>query len=394
MRCRKEYLGLLTAASLIMASCTPSVQYDGALYLQEARLYSRLEAYDLSLSMAQKSAALAEGSADTLLLFNTLVCQAGIYFKRGEGGKCDSCLCVASRLESSGNIHGAERRTFRRLQCERAAQRNLESGQAAKALAHLQALASVEPCKTDPDYYLLLIQALSATQQYQQARLAAGQYRQITHAQITENTLRQLKIAGEREWLRRRNGRLWQMLTVCVFVALITTFIVGNAFRKQSRRETQLKKTYEHLRAEYEQIKNLPMLISDLPESSQQRITSKIRAIGHFFSNPLPSSLDLIANQLESLTQNRKELLETIGLLYATYRPHFVSRLLDYHLTSLEVGYCCLLVAGLRTGELKDVINQTGVYNINVGIRKKLRLDANTSTLSAFLKNIYAQTEP
>ena len=100
----------------------------------------------------------------------------------------------------------------------------------------------------------------------------------------------------------------------------------------------------------------------------------------------------MIAPQLESLTNNRKVLVETIGLLYAVYRPDFMMKLVERGLTPAECGYCCLIALGLRNGEVSDVINREGVNNINSAIRKKLGIQANSTKLGTVLKEMFGDS--
>ncbi len=201
-------------------------------------------------------------------------------------------------------------------------------------------------------------------------------------------------ISGSLE-LFRPNKTEWRIITLIVLliIQLLTITIMLSQFRKHRRDEHELRDLYNNLLSEYSQIRKLPLILSDFPPGSDETIKRKIRALGAFFTNDTPESLEIVNDQLDSLTQNRKDLLETIGMLYATYRPRFVSCLLESNLTTLEVGYCCLLVIGLRTGEMKDIINRSGVYNINVVIRRKLKIESNSSTLSAFLKKLYSELE-
>ena len=116
-------------------------------------------------------------------------------------------------------------------------------------------------------------------------------------------------------------------------------------------------------------------------------------SLAQFFSAERPSSLDKVADQLDSLTENRKELLETIGLLYAVYYPSFVNRLQAYNLSNGEIGFCCLLVLGFRTGEIGNVINRSSSYHISSAIRQKVGLGPKDTNLSIFLKEIFKATE-
>lgn len=188
------------------------------------------------------------------------------------------------------------------------------------------------------------------------------------------------------DWLKNT------LISVLV-IQLLTILVMFVQIRRKGKQEAQLQALYDDLCAEYEQVRNLPLLFSGIPPASVETVEKKIRALGAFFTDSRPKSLDIVTDQLDSLTQNRKDLLETIGMLFTTYHPVFVSYLLEKNLTTLEVGYCCLLVMGLRTGEMKDVINRSGVYNINVTIRRKLDISANESTLSSILKKLYSDLE-
>lgn len=185
------------------------------------------------------------------------------------------------------------------------------------------------------------------------------------------------------------NTWLKHTLIALLLIQFVTILLMASQFRNQKKEEAELKALYDQLHAEYDQVRKLPLMMADLPPASRETLNKKMHALSAFFSDSIPPSLDIVADQLDSLTRNRKELLETIGMLYAAYHPRFVSRLLESNLTPLEVGYCCLLVMGLRTGELRDVINRSGVYNINVAIRRKLDINTNASTLSSYLKQLF-----
>lgn len=225
-------------------------------------------------------------------------------------------------------------------------------------------------------------------------KIPAGKVTEAELTQLHNQEMSLLQYLPEpQETFRPQSPWFKKTIITLLILQFFTILVMSSQFRKQKKQEAQLQALYDDLRAEYDQVRNLPFMLSGLPPASRETVEKKMRALGAFFTDSAPKSLDVVADQLDSLAQNRKDLLETIGMLYATYHPAFVSHLLEKNLTTLEVGYCCLLVMGLRTGEMRDVINRSGVYNINVAIRRKLEIDTNASTLSSCLKKMYASLE-
>ena len=100
-----------------------------------------------------------------------------------------------------------------------------------------------------------------------------------------------------------------------------------------------------------------------------------------------------VADKLEDLTADKNTVTDSIGMLYAMYHPNFVLKLEEYGLTASEVGFCCLLVLGLKTSELSMVVNKSNTYNICSRIRAKLKLEHNSGKLSNWLTDLYAASE-
>lgn len=107
----------------------------------------------------------------------------------------------------------------------------------------------------------------------------------------------------------------------------------------------------------------------------------------------IPDSLSKVADTLDELLNNRDKVTGSIGLIYAIYYPRFVAKLAERGLSASEIGYCCLLVIGLKTSELPKVINYSNAYNISSRLRSKLGLTADDGTLSAWLKNVFAEKQ-
>lgn len=124
-------------------------------------------------------------------------------------------------------------------------------------------------------------------------------------------------------------------------------------------------------------------------------IEVRIKALSAFFEHDMPDSLskkveDCMTSQL---LDERTRLLDSIGLLYALYYPSFVYRLSEHNLTATEIGYCCLLIMGLKTTEMSSVVHISNIYNVNSRLRQKLGLKSDGLHLNEWLKSLFEETE-
>lgn len=216
---------------------------------------------------------------------------------------------------------------------------------------------------------------------------------QLLYLEFYEKNESNLRLVEDVQWREKRNRHLVGAL----YYVLILGVILGSGMlffllkRKKQRKE--LLQLYSSLEEEYAEMSALYQSNVITQEEAKAVLGKRVKALAQFLSAGPPSSLDKVADQLDSLTENRKELLDTIGLLYAVYHPSFVNRLQACGLSNGEIGYCCLLVLGLRTGEIGDVINRSSAYHISSAIRQKVGLGPNDTNLSIFLKNLFKETE-
>lgn len=159
--------------------------------------------------------------------------------------------------------------------------------------------------------------------------------------------------------------------------------------RRKREKEVKVLAMYEDLKEEYKSLQQMSQGTDKVSERAKDLLGIRMRALGAFLTEEQPQSFDKVANRLETLTENRKELVETMGLLFGVYHPRFVSMLLDYGLNTIEIGFCCLYVLGFRTTEIGDVINRSGYYNISSEIRRKLPVGH--VRLSTWLNDMFQQ---
>ena len=159
-------------------------------------------------------------------------------------------------------------------------------------------------------------------------------------------------------------------LVLMALVAAAITYV-----RRKRKKEAKMQDMYEDLKEEYESLQQMSQGVDEVSDRAKDLLGVRMRALGAFLTEEQPQSLDKVASRLETLTENRKELVETMGLLFGVYHPRFVSMLLDYGLNTIEIGFCCLYVLGFRTTEIGDVINRSSYYNISSDIRRKLPVE-------------------
>lgn len=256
----------------------------------------------------------------------------------------------------------------------------------------------------DESYYYLL-----ALVQRAQGECMAAYDNIIRYAQLSDS-LDLIKINQEIKAIQKDyesnvtiiNQKFYLRIAVFVLLLIISLGLTFYHRYKKGRQNMQLK--YEGLKREYEELlylkkRILPIesLMGDLNDSGDSEhnalvgkiIEARIKALSSFLNKDMPDSLSKVADTLDELLDNRYKVTDSIGLIYAIYYPHFVSKLTERGLTASEIGYCCLLVVGLKTSELPKVVNYSNTYNISSRLRAKLGLKTEDGTLSAWLKRIF-----
>lgn len=228
---------------------------------------------------------------------------------------------------------------------------------------------------------------------HQESREAKVSLQEILGKQVYEKGSSDLRFFEERMAREERSKRMKQYIAFGSLIVILLSVVYFVELRKRKKQKEHIGQLYDSLKEEYAQMSAVLQNNSSIQEEARALLGQRVKSLAQFLSVDPPSSLDKVADQLDSLTENRKELLETIGLLYAVYHPAFVNRLQACGLSNGEIGYCCLLILGFRTGEIGDVINRSSSYHISSAIRQKVGLGPNDTNLSIFLKNLFKETE-
>lgn len=277
---------------------------------------------------------------------------------------------------------------------EYVAEAYMKSGESMQALKALHAQSLFNDVSEDEAYYYLLSKTRLKLGDYALAYGALHKYSEISDSLDMVKMSQEVKSVEEKyekNLLIRR-----QRLTICVAALILifsmTIFIIY--VRKKKSSEERLRRKYNDLKDEYEFLKKAQeRILPEADEEAHRILERRIKALGHFLSKDTPDSLSKVADKLEDLTADKNTVTDSIGMLYAMYHPNFVLKLEEYGLTASEVGFCCLLVLGLKTSELSMVVNKSNTYNISSRIRAKLKLEHNSGKLSNWLTDLYAASE-
>lgn len=247
--------------------------------------------------------------------------------------------------------------------------------------------------ENDPAYYVILSHIQDSLGHYHEGLEAYRKY-VVLQEKINYNKFKKdTKFMEERHFHEIAGIKLKNRISLfSLCCILILSFLLYYLIKRKEEKE-QLEIEYHSLLEEQAEIKRIVQEKQELSDSARLVLGKRVSSLAVFLSSRKPSSLKQVATELESLTKNRKELIDTIGMLYAIYYPNFVSSLMKYDLTPSEIGYCCLMILGFRTGEIGEVINRSGTYNISSTIRHKLGLKSNDTNLSIYLKNLFKETQ-
>lgn len=259
----------------------------------------------------------------------------------------------------------------------------------------------------DESYYYLLASVQKSQEDYINA------YESIIRYAKLSDSLDLIKINQEVKSVRanyENNLTIIKQRILSVTVAVIFIIIFSLClffYCKFRKRELSLRLKYDEIKEEYDELtaltkrlKPIEKLMNTLEKDNndehhllvQRIIEMRVKALSTFLNRDMPDSLSKAAVTLEELLNNRDKVTVSIGLIYAIYFPQFVSKLTDCGLTASEIGYCCLLIIGLKTSELPKVINYSNAYNISSRLRTKLGLKAEDGTLSAWLKKTFNES--
>jgi hypothetical protein len=199
-------------------------------------------------------------------------------------------------------------------------------------------------------------------------------------SQFIEERFRAKEALRKKQAALRRTGIL-ACLIILIISCVSAAFIESRVTLRQNIRELQ---------REYSALTRILVSYGDTETPAFPVIKRRIAALKPFISN---SSRYLTDKTFARMREDRKTMLESVGLMYAISTPGFVQFLASKDLTPSEIGICAFYLSDYSTKEMPDIIGQKSIYQINAKIRSKLGLSVHDTTLPLYLKSLFSTSE-
>jgi tetratricopeptide (TPR) repeat protein len=317
--------------------------------------------------------------------------------------KLNLCLAVNSRqpldtIASTLNEYLTMANDSSEVNWEFVAQAYMQLGKDSAAIYSLNKYLEYNDPSADEAYYFLKSKAYYSLGNYQEAYDNLNLYSDISDSLDMIRMSQEVNSIKERFENRQLIRRQHLILCIIALIGVVSISILALYIFRKRTESKRLKQKYNDLKEEYQYLSKAmenckSKIISNADEETLKILDRRIKALGTFLSQDMPDSLSKVADRLEDLTANKNIVTDSIGMLYAIYHPTFVLELENYGLTASEVGFCCLLILGLRTSELSPVVNKSNTYNISSQIRAKLKLDHNSGKLANWLAQLFESSE-
>lgn len=419
----KEAIDLYLAAEKFMDITVPN-EYKSRLYCSKGRIYYHQFALDKVLEEYQKSIIIADRIKNPYYYIRNALDIAAIYSTRKEYDKVSEELITLDKWLSEKGLprpleyyEACLRRAITDL--EKTKESLLKTCQeyqskcdstrtpinyllVSKALYRAGLLEEAErafalcglPADNDDfakaDYYFHLSCLKQTKGDYEQALKAERTYQNIIETinlSVFNNDIRFLEERYQNAIQAEKNlrKRIWLSIAIALLLLGLVTLVV--LFLK---REQKYKAAVSDARAEYGFIKNLVDEGGTETNTLREALSVRMNALRpYLYNDKYYPSLFSPRKDIEHINEARKELLKSVGMIYALSYPVFTEKLVGYGLSAEEVGLCALYVAGYSSKEMNDFLHTGSILHINGNIRKKIGSPVEGLKLHTWLNQLF-----
>ena len=269
----------------------------------------------------------------------------------------------------------------------------LSNYSSALALLEKCAPSSAAPSFDNAEYYLCASDAYQGLGDYKSAMAAEKKYEEIVEAinlSVVNNDVRFLEERYKTEQEIRR-----ERITKAGLAGLLVLFVIGSVVTllNYAKSRRKYKQAIADAHAEYDFIKGMLNQSGGGSQDVDDLLLARLRALKPFLEGSGVGRKRINNKGLAKLVEDRKKLLESIGLMCSLTHPRFASVLARQGLTAQEIGVCALYITDYRPKELPDILGQRSIYQRNTEIREKLADLVKDTTLPVWLRNTYRQME-
>ena len=240
-------------------------------------------------------------------------------------------------------------------------------------------------------YWLVRRDSEMALGKTDEAFQSALSYTKALESLLLKISEQDVRYTEERFLMRQNIRKQARIKALWVSLFLASVCVIAFAMLSFRRKRLDWEKKVEDLRSEYAALVRYRNTMEEHNDRIGQLLDARIRALAPFLNDGPPGILDR-SPELDRLLSDRKDVLCSIGLLFALYHPSFVQELENYGLDYLEIGYCCLYALGFRIKELPDILGRDA-YHINPHIRKKVGLDPHSTNLPIWVHDLFLRCE-
>ena len=236
-------------------------------------------------------------------------------------------------------------------------------------------------------YYATAMRLFRGVKDIDNYSFTSDEYHRLVENMYLDIFKRDVRFVEERYANERREetDRRKKTYLVLFIIVLTATLIASTLIYK--KRHAQLVREFNEATADYSLLKRIVASADDSKQDIKNALETRIRALTPYFQERKTPRLG--RDDIKKLKRDNKEMLRNIGLLYSLSFPEFVSALLQYGLSSEEIGLCSLYASGFLSKEVSSIIDSGSIYHINRSIRTKLGDVVDARALPSWLRDLF-----